>query len=93
MLVISTLANNAPIPSRRGHAHGHAEKEEDMQYQDIKRGVGRPPKGETICRVTVRLDEDYYNKVARKMKLERRATMADTVRVILIEYFDARKEG
>ena len=63
-----------------------------MQYQDIKRGVGRPPKGETICRVTVRLDEDYYNKVVRKMKLERRATMADTVRVILIEYFDARKE-
>ena len=56
-----------------------------MQYQDIKRGVGRPPKGGTICRVTVRLDEDYYNKVVRKMKLERRATMADTVRVILID--------
>jgi len=40
----------------------------------------------------VRLSEDYYTKVVRKMKAERRPTMADTVRVILIEYFDARKE-
>jgi hypothetical protein len=38
----------------------------------------------------VRLSEDYYNKVVRKMKAERRPTLADTVRVILIEYFDMK---
>jgi len=57
-----------------------------------RRRPGRPKGDDTICRVTVRLSEDYYNRVVRKMKAERRATMADTVRVILIEYFDA-KEG
>jgi len=53
---------------------------------------GRPPGTDTVCRVTVRLNEGHYTEVVKKMKSERRPTMADTVRVILIEYFDARKE-
>jgi len=79
---------NAPIPSRRGQTPG----ERGIMEIHWSRGPGRPKGDDTICRVTVRLSEDYYTKVVRKMKAERRPTMADTVRVILIEYFDARKE-
>jgi hypothetical protein len=52
---------------------------------------GRPPGTDTVCRVTVRLNEDHYTEVVKKMKSERRATIAETVRVILIEYFDVKK--
>ena len=52
---------------------------------------GRPPGTDTVCRVTVRLNEDHYTEVVKKMKLERRGTIAETVRVILIEYFDVKK--
>ena len=43
-------------------------------------------------RVTVRLIEKYYLKVIQKMTAEKRATIADTVRVIIQEFFDG-KEG
>ena len=52
---------------------------------------GRPPGTDTVCRVTVRLNEEHYTEVVKKMKSERRATIAETVRVILIEYFDVKK--
>ena len=56
------------------------------------RGPGRPPKNETVMRVTVRLIEKYYLKVIQKITAEKRATIADTVRVIIQEFFDG-KEG
>ena len=57
-----------------------------------RRRPGRPKGDDTICRVTVRLIEKYYLKVIQKMTAEKRATIADTVRVIIQEFFDG-KEG
>jgi len=61
---------------------------DEVKNIEVQRKRGRPPKDGMAYRATVRLDEDHYNKIARKMKAERRATIADTVRVILIEYFE-----